>query len=276
MNEYIGFQKNYPNIVFSGDGQQPDKNKYLFLLDGYTVYPWSYNPEYWKQFKGIITWNSKLVEMYKNQFNMTLCNGFPCFNNYYQLTSFIPVENKLNGVILSCRHRENSGIVGDIAYRRLQIMQNISQDNRLISHCYGRWSYGGNLYQGVIGQMGTEDTCPSSLSKLQTMNKYKFALCLENCYHSVYSYGWLTEKLLDAMKSKIIGIYMGAYNIQDIVPNGLYVDYRQFKTDKELVDRLLNISMSEYRDITEKAYQWQEQTEWGKINKLQQILNNLP
>lgn len=273
-DEYVKLKNEFKDIIsFDCDGIV-DPNKYLFLIDGYTVFPQYYNLEYWKHYKGIITWNSKLYDMYKDKFNIVLINGFPLFNNNYKLDSFKPFEEKINGIMLACRHREHSGISGDIAHTRLQIMETINMIGGLETDCYGIKPYG-NLYRGPIGEVGTQETFPSSFPKLKKINEYKFNLAFENCYHPLYSWDWVTEKIRDTMKAKTVAVYYGAYNIGDIVPKDLYIDYGEFVSDIQLVDRMLNMSKQEYVDITEKAYEWDRKSGLGNISNLKKQLRGL-
>jgi hypothetical protein len=274
-DEYIELKNEFKDIISLDCDGIIDPGKYLFLWDGYTIYPQYYNIDYWRGHKGIITWNSKLYDIYKDEFNMVLCNGVPMCNNNYQLDFFRSYENKIDGIMLACRHRDRSGIPGDFAFARLEVMKRLYEIGGVEVDCYGIKPYGNDLYKGPIGTVGTQETFPSSLQKLQKINEYKFALCFENCYHELWSWDWLTEKIRDAMKAKTAAVYWGAYNIEDIIPKELYIDYREIDDDIQLVDRLINMSKQEYIDMTEKAYEWTMNCDLGSINKLKNILGEL-
>jgi hypothetical protein len=263
-------------MAFVEDSPENNPDKWLLMLDGYIVYNWAYNPDYWKGFKGIITWNSKLYDMYKDQFNIILSPiKVPLFHRHYNVEQFVNYEDKINGVMLACRDRGISGAEGDIVPFRFSTMKQINRDGRLIAHCFGPKKYGNAMYQGIIGTHGTPETFPSSIQKLDTIKKYKFTLTFENCYHELWSWDWITEKILDAMQSKTIPIYYGAYNIDKLVPKGLYIDYREFSNTTQLVDYLLSISKNQYVDMTEKAYEWQKESRLGNIDDLKIFLKTL-
>lgn len=81
--------------------------------------------------------------------------------------------------------------------------------------------------------------------KLETYGNYKFALCLEN---SKDIPGYITEKIMDCFAGNIIPIYAGAKEIGELFPKDLYVDYFAFKSRKELIDYLQQMSEDEWNN----------------------------
>lgn len=63
-----------------------------------------------------------------------------------------------------------------------------------------------------------------ALGKLQVLGGYRFSLCLEN---TVFP-GYVTEKIFDCMIAGCIPVYLGAPDIDDLVPPGCFVDMRDF------------------------------------------------
>lgn len=78
-------------------------------------------------------------------------------------------------------------------------------------------------------------------SKFDTLKKYKFAICFENCVFP----GYVTEKIFDCFLSGCIPVYMGAPDIDEFVPDDSYIDFRKFKNFAELECYLRNISSIE-------------------------------
>lgn len=70
--------------------------------------------------------------------------------------------------------------------------------------------------------------------KLKTVGEYKFALCFENCI----SRGWISEKIFDCFSAGTIPIYLGAPDIEKIIPPECFIDFRKFKTYNELYEFL--------------------------------------
>ena len=60
------------------------------------------------------------------------------------------------------------------------------------------------------------------------------------------SRGYVTEKILDCFEARTIPIYLGAANVEKIIPRGCFIDFRDFTDLKELGDYLSEISDAEY------------------------------
>jgi hypothetical protein len=77
-------------------------------------------------------------------------------------------------------------------------------------------------YKGLI---------PKSLpSKLHILSKYKFYLCFENSVAP----GYISEKIMDCFKSRVVPIYYGAPNIAQYIPRNTFIDYRDFLSPESL------------------------------------------
>lgn len=271
--EYLRYNREYSNISFNDTPANRNKNKYLFALETFCIHPSNYNENIISQYKGYITWNKKIYDKYKNIYNCYYYDWFPRFEDFNWLENFINFEDKINGVSLICRHR-NGNLEGDISGRRLKTLEEISFMKKIITHCYGKQKYGGELYQGVIGNTHLE-TCPSSLSKLKILNKYKFNLCFENCYHELWSWDYITEKITDCFKAKTIPIYYGCYNIEKHIPKKLYIDFRDFKNLNDLVDYLLSIDKKKYEEMTNEALNFMKNLTKGTTKELKKLFDNL-
>lgn len=84
------------------------------------------------------------------------------------------------------------------------------------------------------------------VSKHEIYQKFKFSLCFENVADIS---GYLTEKIFDAMLAGNIPIYRGADNICEYVPQDCFIDYRKFKTLKELYQFLSNFTSEDYLEF---------------------------
>ena len=83
--------------------------------------------------------------------------------------------------------------------------------------------------------------------KLETLARYKFSLCLEN---SIFE-GYVSEKIFDCFFSGTIPIYLGAPDVDRLIPAETFIDLRCFKTYTELeshLDGLDEASMRRYLD----------------------------
>ena len=81
--------------------------------------------------------------------------------------------------------------------------------------------------------------------KVATLSNYRFALCFENTAFP----GYVTEKIFDCFVAGCIPIYLGAPDIEDLVPAGSFIDARDFHdfADLESFIRTLKLEVaSEY------------------------------
>lgn len=274
MSEYEQLQKEYPNIAFNDNPEKRTKNHSLFQFETYNIVPQNYQSHIFDYGK-IITWNSKLYNKLKEYIlihdlpvEMIQVNGFPLCDDNYSLDSFIP-NNQKQGICLICRHRKGTEEF-DISHKRLEVMQQL---NYPIKHCYGRVAYGDGMYMGPIGTNRKEQS-PSSIEKLKTLNKYKFCLCFENCYHELWSWDYITEKITDCFKAKTIPIYWGCYNIEQHIPKDIFIDFREWINNIEgLSQYLLNFRDDVYEYMTEKAFEFVNNWQWGNIKELREVLD---
>lgn len=75
-------------------------------------------------------------------------------------------------------------------------------------------------------------------NKLKTIANYKFAICFENVSYS----GHITEKIIDCFVAGVIPIYIGAPDIANYIPSGIFIDFKKFKSWQDLDKYLSSIS----------------------------------
>lgn len=105
------------------------------------------------------------------------------------------------------------------------------------------------IYKSYVGQV---------ISKPETFSKYRFALIYENTQVP----GYITEKLFDCLRSECVPIYLGAPNIEEIIPNDIYVDRRNFKSDEHLVNYLISVDEDKYNRYLERIAVFMESSEF--------------
>jgi hypothetical protein len=65
-------------------------------------------------------------------------------------------------------------------------------------------------------------------NKMETVSRYKFSLCFENCIYPEY----VSEKIYDCMAAGSIPIYLGAPDIDSIVPPSCFINFRKFSSKR--------------------------------------------
>lgn len=271
MTDWELLNQQFINISFNDCESNRNQGKWLFATEAYNIKPANYDFGICRQYKGVITWSAKFYAACKEQgIQAVLCEGFPRPDDYYWLSSYRTYESK-EGVCLIARVRQDNG-AGDITGVRMQAMERISGLKKSV---YGKVRWGGEMYRGVIGTEVMQ-TIPSSLAKLEKLNEYRFNLCFENCYHEMWSWDYVTEKIFDAFKAKTMPIYYGAYNIEQVVPIDLFIDFRKYNFNYQLLSLdLQRFPKQRYIDMTEKAFEFVKESRWGNLDDLKQLLGGL-
>lgn len=80
--------------------------------------------------------------------------------------------------------------------------------------------------------------------KIATLEQYDFSFVIENELMESF----LTEKLFHCFLSSTVPIYLGAANIEKLVPNQLFIDGREFISERDVNIELLSKRINEARN----------------------------
>lgn len=116
-------------------------------------------------------------------------------------------------------------------------------------HYGARWT---NEYKSWRGKVD---------NKLATMSNYRFNLCYENAKNLR---GYLTEKIFDAFHAGCMPIYLGAPDIEDMIPLNTFIDRRKFSSDVELLEFLRSVDETQWKTLIEAARQFLISDEYQK------------
>lgn len=107
-------------------------------------------------------------------------------------------------------------------------------------------------------------------SKYEVLSNYKFSLCFENMAMS----GYVTEKLFDCLYAGTIPLYLGAKDIEKLIPPDIYIDCRRFSSWEEMSDKVMSMPDSEILEMKEAGRKF-IQSEMGMkyYNSLIDIIN---
>ena len=84
-------------------------------------------------------------------------------------------------------------------------------------------------------------------SKYEILSQYRFSLCFENMEMD----GYVTEKIFDCLYAGCIPLYLGAKNINKLIPPDAYIDCRKFASWDQLIENIMLISNYEISSIRE-------------------------
>lgn len=82
-------------------------------------------------------------------------------------------------------------------------------------------------------------------SKYEVLSQYSFALCFENMAMKEY----ITEKIFDCLYAGTIPLYLGAKDIENLVPEDAYIDCRKFSSWAEMHEKVMAMSEAEIRTM---------------------------
>jgi len=278
-DDWLALHEKYPHVAFNfrrfdGTVYGPKTGHTILVqCEPWTNMPQNFDLSVLRQFDGIITFNSRFYEMYRHVLNMRLMRGVLACNSEFHLSAWPSYSLRENGVccLNNCYHL---GTRGDILWLRPETMNNL--DPHLVRHVWApqRRKWGGECYQGEV----SAPIHHSHVNHLKKISEYRFCLCFESTYHPFWSWDFLTERMFNCFKAKTVPIYIGCYNIQDHVPSDLFIDFRQYYgslRDYDSLNRLLiSFPQSRWEDMTEQAYEWGQQNQFGTVQQLCDLIED--
>ncbi|SNY15294.1 Glycosyltransferase family 10 (fucosyltransferase) C-term [Orenia metallireducens] len=182
-------------------------------------------------FQCILTWRDDIVDgdKYLKYF----------FPQYFQENPTFKGEFNQKKLLVNISGAKLSKHPKELYSKRLEVINYFEKNHSEDFDFYGRgWDeyIRRNKYKNYKGEVK---------SKFKIYSKYKFALCFENMKHVK---GYITEKIFDCFKARIIPIYWGADNVTEYIPEGCFIDYRQFIDVDELYNYISNMSEKEYNN----------------------------
>ncbi|GAH72585.1 unnamed protein product, partial [marine sediment metagenome] len=246
--------------------------KHLLTWEPYVIRPENWDMNVINQFDSFITFNRKFCESQNilSKSFITKCQSGG--NIDYELNNFRKYEEKIKGIcILGKRGHDKRQEQGNIYFLREEFLKHLFVEPALVKHLYAHNPWGGRFYQGRC-----EPYDPWGIAALRKINEYLFCFCPENTYHPLWSWGYLTTRLRRCFKAKTIGIYIGCYNIDELVPKDLYIDFRDFYGDySRLAEYLINFPKEKYLEMTERAYKWYKTCKLGLADDFENLLNSV-
>lgn len=200
----------------------PKEKLILFVWEPETSLPTSFYNDYSR----VYTWDDTLIDNQK----------FFRFDNPYLMPmeeNTIPFEERTLCTM----------VVGNWTQKRLDILEFFESNYPKDLDCYGRRQpRETRLWKGSIAGLH------SGREKIYTLQKYKFCICFEN---TIGLSGYITEKIFGCFAAGCIPIYWGAENIEHYIPKSCFIDYRDFKSDEQLHQFLVNMSLERYQKYIE-------------------------
>lgn len=213
---------------------QSNAVKYLITAECPIIYPGSWEQGYHRLFKRVWTWDDTLVD-----------------------GTFYLKSNSVTDPSVACDFVQKKS---DFAQRKLVTMiagaKASQHPNELYSHRVHaiRWFEASAPEQFDLYGMGWDrEHFPSYKGavkdKLATLAKYRFCICYENAQGYP---GYITEKILDCLRTGTVPIYGGAPNIERWIPAECFIAINRFKDFFELFDFLMGMDEATYTGYLER------------------------
>jgi hypothetical protein len=101
-------------------------------------------------------------------------------------------------------------------------------------------------------------------SKYEVLSRYEFCLCFENMAMK----GYVTEKIFDCFYAGIVPLYLGAPDIQSLIPEAAYIDCRNFKSWVDMLKFIQNLSNQEITHMREAGRQFVRSPQSDKYREI--------
>lgn len=208
-----------------------EKRKIILLItEPPVVNKKSYNLKYYKYFGKIVSY----YDLPSNKYS---------FLKYY-IPIYVPnvlINKPINArkmITMICSNKKSKHPLELYSERRKVIKYFESKRNIFDLYGFG-WAN-----EGYLNYRGTVD------NKHEALSNYKFCVCFENVSNIRDN---ITEKIFDCFFSGCVPIYYGASNVQDLIPDDTYIDYRQFKSIEEMYNFIRTLSDEDIKKYIDAA-----------------------
>lgn len=223
-----------------------NKIKILLLSEPISVHPIQYSRFVWSKFDYILTWNKKLIG--SKIINIDLAYTV----NVGQIKVFNEEELlKRKRAICMINNNLYSLMPGQLYSKRREIGKWFNDNGTIPFDIYGKVPFNLPNFKG-----GHPVVDGRQLNKFELLSQYRFSLCFENIHDSTWSNGYLTEKMFDSLYSLTYPIYLGCSNLDEMLPQKLYIPFDDFSNYDELNRFLTAMSDKEYLDWAEFTLKW--------------------
>lgn len=139
----------------------------------------------------------------------------------------------------------------DIGWFRTRIVEGLRRRN--FKYFGTNWPHGDRNYHGEAYVNGSRGDPTKFSDARRLMAGAKFVFAAENIYHEVFSVNYLTEKIFHGFLSRSVPIYIGCWNIQELINPNLFIDVRKFNMDiKAIADFCEKMPDTEYRGYLDR------------------------
>ena len=257
----------FHNISLSWHGLQhpTEQEDSIFVLEPRCVHEVDYNLEYLKKMKFVFTWSAAFDES-EIKHKVVKVNhpniGGDYSGEYYisRWKSWSERQSKI-AIVANKKTGQHDSELYPLRFALADHLHNHIGVDWYCKENIGRKYWRGPVDTALINTFKTT-AGDWETDKVELLKNYKFTICSENSYDSVFSQNYFTEKMMHAWMAGCVPIYMGCYNIDDLFPSSSYIDLRTyvFKHGKalqidyqSLISRLANMNEEHYNAMMESV-----------------------
>lgn len=190
----------------------------LLMLEPHTVLPGQYSEEAYARFDHVYSWcdsvwqrGGKFQRLYLPAYGQPDATGA-----LRQVPDYTPGGERRDAIVMIHGNKQSSQ-PGEMYSERRRFAEWFAANTTTQMEVYGRPGFDSlPNYRGVCGD------------KHETMSRYRFCLAMDNTCNPVWSAGYFTREVLDALYAGCIPIVKGCWNIEDYLPDECYIDLRQW------------------------------------------------
>ncbi|MDD5570025.1 MAG: glycosyltransferase family 10 [Bacteroidales bacterium] len=233
----------------------------LIITEPPTINADNYNTKLHKHFRYVFTWNDILAD------NKKYIKFYPPVTKIFPEVEQITFEEKK--LLVNISANKSSEHPRELYNQRKESILYFEKNHPDDFDLFGvGWNKNKNdiLFKSYKGTIE---------NKWDVMPKYKFSLCYENIYDE---YGYITEKMFDALRCNTVPVYWGAANVTDYVPESVFIDRRKFKSNEELARHIIEIDEVTYNIYISEAKKFLKSEKFRLFlsdNYVNTILNKL-
>lgn len=261
------------SISISFDFSDEDLNakvKYLVIFESEIIVKNNWDITYHAKFDKIFTWNDKFIDN-ERYFKINFPNFIPTLEMLNNNNTFS--KRKLCAVISGNKIVDHEL---ELYSERLKAIKwfevNHPEDFDLYGVGWDEFRSGNRYVNAMVRKLGLNKALNLNkrssyrgkiVSKLETLNNYKFSICYENGRDIP---GYITEKIFDCFFAGCVPIYWGASNIDKHIPKNCYIDKRDFSTYEELYAFINSMTSSQFQKYVDNIYAFLNSEKAGKFS----------
>jgi alpha(1,3/1,4) fucosyltransferase len=255
------------------DGQEmplTNKASYLIASENPLINPLNANPDYFKRFKKVFTWN-------KNFF--TLSNVIPIYvPNKIEMQEFANFKSRpIFACLINANKLFKNPPATDLYQERVNVIRWYEKHYRDLFSLHGLgWNKPSPAFTtlGKVKRRFSRLGCqlfnikpfPSYKGEIENKNDVyklsKFAYCYENARDLP---NYITEKIFDCFMSGCVPVYWGSNTINEHIPSECYIDRRKFSSTADVHQYLESITECQYELYQKNIYEFLVSPECSKF-----------